>query len=261
VDTLSANIEQLRRQRAEVAAQRSRAEASLGKLSAELGLRPDEAADAFRLQADQIFQQTLKDYSEASATLDVQSSKFGPNHPRIVKEVKRRDAARQALRTRAGQVLGRDGSEKLLSRLALDANRSSGRETLFQNLLSAQSDSAGAGAQLARIDREIDALDARLQLLTQKQSRLEALKRNEQIAEAVFASTLAKLDLGQADIFAAFPLIQMAVEPSLPDRPSAPKTTLVLAGAIAGSLLVSGGLWLLWMRQPWIGRLSRWISP
>lgn len=261
VDALSGNIEQLRRQRAEFAAQQARADASLRRLSAQLAITPSEAAEAFKLQADQIFQQALKDYSEATATLEVQSTKFGPNHPRIVKEVKRRDAAQQGLRSRARRILGREGGEPLLKRLALASEKTTGREALFEDLVTAQSEAAGAGAQVARIDREMEALEARLRGLTQKQSRLESLKRDEQIAEAVFASTLAKLDLGQADIFSAFPLVQMAAEPSLPKAPSAPKTKLVLAGAVSGSVLISIGLWLLWMRKPWIGRMARWISP
>jgi uncharacterized protein involved in exopolysaccharide biosynthesis len=261
VDTLSSNIEQLRRQRAELAAQQAQAQGRLKQLAGELDLSPAEAADAFKLQADQIFQQTRKDYSEASATIKVQSSKFGPNHPRIVKEVKRRDAAEQALQARARQVLGRKAVDDTLSRLALTSDGASGRDTLFQDLVTAQTQAVGAQAQLRAIDGEITSLEGRLQKLAQQQSTLESLSRNEQIAEAVFASTLAKLDLGQADIFAAFPLIQIAVEPSLPQKPSAPKTKLILLGAAVGSVLVTGGLSLLWFRKPWVGRLSRWISP
>jgi uncharacterized protein involved in exopolysaccharide biosynthesis len=261
VDTLSSNIEQLRRQRAELAAQKAQAQGRLQQLAGELDLSPAEAADAFKLQADQIFQQTLKDYSEASATIKVQSSKFGPNHPRIVKEVKRRDAAEQALQARAREVLGRKAVDDTLTRLALTSEGGSGRDTLFQDLVTAQTQSVGAQAQLRAIDGEISGLEDRLQKLAQQQSTLESLSRNEQIAEAVFASTLAKLDLGQADIFAAFPLIQIAVEPSLPQKPSAPKTKLILLGAAVGSVLVTGGLSLLWLRKPWVGKLSRWISP
>jgi uncharacterized protein involved in exopolysaccharide biosynthesis len=261
VDTLSSNIEQLRRQRAELAAQEAQAQGRLKQLGGELGLSPAEAADAFKLQADQIFQQTLKDFSEASATIKVQSSKFGPNHPRIVKEVKRRDAAKQALQRRARDVLGRDAADETLTRLALASDGGSGRDSLFQDLVTAQSQAVGARDQLRTIDSEIRSLEGRLQRLAQQQSKLESLNRNEQIAEAVFASTLAKLDLGQADIFAAFPLIQIAVEPSLPQKPSSPKTKLILLGAAVGSVLVTAGLWLLWVRKPWIGKLSRWISP
>ena len=106
-DTLSTNVEQLRRQRAEFASQQAQAEARAQKLSRSLGLSAAEAADAFKLQVDQIFQQNLKDYSEATSILKVQLSKFGPNHPRILKEVKRKQAAQQAMQQRARQVLGR----------------------------------------------------------------------------------------------------------------------------------------------------------
>jgi uncharacterized protein involved in exopolysaccharide biosynthesis len=259
VETMSTNIEQLRRQRAEFAAQQSQAEGRLQKLIGSLGLEPSEAAEAFKLQADQIFQQNLKDYSEATAILKVQTAKFGPNHPRIVKEVKRQTAAQAALDRRAQVLLGRKPSAGTLAKLALNST-GSGRDALFQDLVTYQSDANGAAAQVKRLDQQISVLEGRLQKMSQRQPTLESLKRNEQIAEAVFASTLAKLDLGQADVFAAFPLIQMAVDPSLPTRPTAPKVGLLLAGATLGSILTSGGLWILWIRKPWIRKLSRMIS-
>ncbi|WP_411870435.1 GumC family protein [Vulcanococcus limneticus] len=259
VESLSANIEQLRKQRAELAAQQAQAESRLQKLSRSLGLSPSEAADAFKLQVDQIFQQTLKDYSEASAILKVQLSKFGRNNPRILKEIKRQDAAKQAMNQRAIDLLGRPASARTLIRLALTGN-SSGRDSLFQTLVNYQSEASGAASQVSKLDEQISSLEGRLKWMSQRQSTLENLKRNEQIAETVFASTLAKLDLGQSNIFAAFPLIQIAVEPSLPDKATSPKRTLVLAGSAFGSILTTTGLWILWIRKPWIKRLSRWIS-
>ncbi len=259
VETISTNIEQLRRQRAELAAQESSAEQQLQRLRSDLGLNSREAADAFKLQSDQIFQQNLKDFSEATAILKVQSSKFGPNHPRIVKERQRQTAARSALDSRARQLLGRAPAGNTLERLAI-ADAGSGRNALFQNLVTLQSQASGAQAQVRRLDEQITGLENRLRTMSQRQPTLESLRRNEQIAEAVFASTLAKLDLGQADVFAAFPLVQMAVDPSLPERPTTPKKGLLLAGATVGSIFTSVGFWILWIRKPWIHRLSRWIS-
>ncbi|MCP9796366.1 hypothetical protein [Cyanobium sp. Lug-B] len=259
VEILSANIEQLRKQRAELAAQQSQAESRLQKLSRSLGLSPAEATDAFKLQVDQIFQQNLKDYSEATSILRVQLSKFGRNNPRILKEIKRQEAARQAMNQRANALLGRPASAQLLSRLAL-TGASSGRESLFQNLVNYQSDASGAASQVGKLDQQISSLEDRLRMMSQRQSSLENLKRNEQIAEAVFASTLAKLDLGQSNIFAAFPLIQIAVEPTLPEKATSPKRSLVLAGSAFGSILTTTGLWILWIRKPWIKRLARWVS-
>jgi uncharacterized protein involved in exopolysaccharide biosynthesis len=259
VETLSTNIEQLRRQRAEFASQQAQAEGRVQKLSRSLGLTPSEAADAFKLQADQIFQQNLKDYSEATAILKVQLSKFGPNHPRILKEVKRQQAAREALQRRAQAILGRPLLVNTLTRLALSSG-GSGRDTLFQSLVTDQSNATGATAQVRKLDQQIASLEARLRRMSQRQSSLDNLRRDEQIAEAVFASTLAKLDLGQADLFAAFPLVQIAVEPSLADKPTSPKKGLVLAGSAFGSILTTVGLWILWIRKPWIKRIANWIS-
>lgn len=259
VETLSANIEQLRKQRAELAAQQAQSESRLQKLSRNLGLSPAEATDAFKLQVDQIFQQNLKDYSEATAILKVQLSKFGRNNPRILKEIKRQNAANQALNQRAIVLLGRAASARTLIQLAL-AGTSSGRDSLFQTLVNYQSEASGAASQVGKLDQQISALEGRLRWMSQRQSTLENLKRNEQIAEAVFASTLAKLDLGQANIFAAFPLIQIAVEPSLPEKATSPKKGLVLAGSAFGSIMTTAGLWILWIRKPWIKRVSRWIS-
>lgn len=156
-------------------------------------------------------------------------------------------------------MLGRAASARTLIQLAL-AGTSSGRDSLFQTLVNYQSEASGAASQVGKLDQQISALEGRLRWMSQRQSTLENLKRNEQIAEAVFASTLAKLDLGQANIFAAFPLIQIAVEPSLPEKATSPKKGLVLAGSAFGSIMTTAGLWILWIRKPWIKRVSRWIS-
>jgi phage shock protein A len=81
IKDLTTNIEQLRRQRAEILAQQQQATTRLKELSTNLKLSAGQATDAFRLQTDQIFQQNLKNYSEASAALVVLESKFLPNHP------------------------------------------------------------------------------------------------------------------------------------------------------------------------------------
>lgn len=259
VGNLSSNIEQLRRQRAEVRAQEKFTSQKLQQLSKNLGLLPQEAADAFLLHVDQIFQQNLKDYSEATASLEILITKFGSNHPQVVKESMRQESALAGLLERSELLLGKPMTTVTLSRLALAVN-GSGRDTLFQSLVSNQSDQQGLQAQVKTLDSEIKRLEKRLEILSGRQATLENLKRDEQIAEAMFASTLTKLDLGQGDIFAAYPLVQMLVEPSIPDQPTAPKKGFILAGSAAGSIFSTLGLLLLWIRKPWIEKLSKWIS-
>lgn len=259
VGNLSTNIEQLRRLRAETKAQEQLNNKRIQQLSQDLGLSPAEAATAFLLHVDQIFQQNLKDYSEATTSLEVLMTKFGVNHPQVVKESKRQEAAGNALLERSQYLSGKSMSTTTLHRLAL-AVSGSGRDTLFQSLVSSQSDYQGLKAQVKALDLAIAQLEKRLDNLSQKQSILENLKRDQQIAEATFASTLTKLDLGQGDVFSTYPLIQMAKEPSLPKEATTPKKNFVLVGAAAGSIFSTLGLSLLWIRKPWLKKLSKFIS-
>ncbi len=259
IANLSTNIEQLRRLHAENNAQEQLADKRVQQLSQDLGLSPSEAAMAFQLRVDQIFQENLKDYSESTTTLAVLMTKFGPNHPQVIKESKRQEVTGNALVERGKYLSGQSLTLPTLSRLALAVNVS-GRDTLFQNLVSYQSERQGLKAQVKALDSSITTLEKRLSNLSAKQSTLDKLKREQQIAEAVFASTLTKLDLGQGDVFSTYPLIQIAMEPTTPTEATAPKKTFVLAGAAAGSVFTTLGLFLVWIRKPWLKKLDKLIS-
>jgi uncharacterized protein involved in exopolysaccharide biosynthesis len=260
LSNLSVNIEQLRRLRAETIAQEQQASKRVQKLGSDLKLPSQQAAEAFLIQSDQILQENLKNYSGATASLEVLMAKFGSNHPQVVKETKRQQAAGQALLQRGQVLLGRPIDQGTLIRLSLTTS-GAGRDPLFQNLVTFQAEQSGLQAQIKALDQQIIPLEKRLETLAQRQSTLDNLKRDSQIAEAVFASTIAKLDLGQGDIFSAYPLVQMAIEPDLPTNATAPKKSIILAGAAIGSLFATLGLTLLWIRKPWIKKLSHLISP
>ncbi|AFZ01807.1 GumC family protein [Calothrix sp. PCC 6303] len=259
VGNLSSNIEQLRRQLAETKAQEELTSKRIQELVRVLGLSPQEAADAFFLHADQVFQQNLKDYSQAASKRELLLADLTSNHPNVVNESKRQEATLAALLQRSEYILGKPITIFKLNRLALALNGSS-RDALFQSLVSYNSEAQGLKAQAKALDVEINQLEKRLDTLSQRESSLDNLKRDAQIAEATFASTLTKLDLGQGDIFSAYPLIQMAVEPSLPTEPTTPKKGLVLAGAAMGSVFSTLGMCLIWIRKPWIDKLSKWLS-
>jgi len=250
IDQISTNLEELRRERALIVAQQQQSNARLGQLSNNLNISPQQAADAFSLSADQLFQRNLLDYSEASAALNVLSSQFGPNHPVIVPERTRQESARTAMLQRGSTVLGRPVNPTILAQLNLGdgEQRSSARENLFQQTVSAQVDGQGLTAQAAELDRQIAQLEGRLRQMAQYGSQLEALARDVAIAEAVFSSTIARLDLSQSDIYGSYPQIQLINEPSLPASAASPRTSLVLLGTAAGSLLITMAIIALWLR-------------
>lgn len=243
VISLSTNIELLRKQRAEIVAQQQQANARLQQLSNNLNLSPKQAADAFALQTDQLFQQYLQTYNEANAALVVLESKFLPANPTVVRERARRDAAKVALLQRSQSLLGQPVTEQILAQLNLSGTATgAAREKLFQDLVVVQTDQQGFQAQAQEITRQINQLESRLKLLAQQEGTLEALKRDVQVAEALFSSTVTRLEIGSSNALGSYPLIQMLAEPSLPNSPSSPKKKFALLGAALCSVFLTSAL-------------------
>lgn len=248
---LSNNIEQLRRQQAETLAQQKQANTRLAQLSSNLNLSVQQATDAFVLQTDQLFQQQLKAYTDASAIVVAFSSKFLPSAPGLVSQQAIRDAAQVALLKRSQSILGRPISQATLARLVNLSSTipGSSREALFQQLVTLQADKQGLQAQAQQTKLEVAKLEDRLKSLAQHQSNLDALQRDVEIAEAIFSSSVTKLDIGKLNTFASYPPIQLLTKPTLPSSPVSPKKSLAFLGAALGSLFLTSGLISLWLRD------------
>lgn len=247
---LSSNIEQLRKQKVEILAQQQQAHARLNQLSASLSLSEQQAVNAFTLQTDPIFQQNLKNYSEASAALVVLGSKFLPNHPQLLNEQAKQNAAQTALLNRGEELLGEPITQSAIHQFNLNSdNSNSARELLFQELVTTQADQQGLQVQAQVTAQQIVQLENRLNKLAQQESTLDTLKRDVQVAEAVFSSTLTRLDIGKSNVFGSYPLTQVITKPTVSETPSWPKKEFVLLGTLVGSFFVSTGVGLLWINQ------------
>ncbi|MGB3655313.1 MAG: hypothetical protein WBA41_29470 [Rivularia sp. (in: cyanobacteria)] len=245
---LATNIEDLRRQRAELAAQQQQSQAQLAELSSSLNLSSNQASDAFVLQADPLFQNYLKSYSEANSQLIGLGARFLQTHPSVINIKTEQRDAQAALLNRAQALLNRPISMALINRLNFSNNESSGskRAILSEQLVTTSVAKQGIKAQVEALETEIPQLEVRLQKLAQQNSVMEDLKRDVQVAEAVFSSTITKLDLAKTTVSASYPETQILAAPSLPTEANAPRKTLVLIGASLGSLLFSSGIIGLW---------------
>ncbi len=254
IDQLSNAIEDLRKQRAVVLSEQQQASARLRQLSTNLNISAPQAADAFTLNSDQLFLRNLQDYSTATAEIDLLSAKLGPNHPAIVQQRLKQEAARAAMLDRSQSLLGRSVNPATIAQLNIgnssnDVRTGSARDTLFQEVVTAQVTEQGLRASAATLEQQIFQLEAKLKTLGQYGSTLDGLKRDMQISEAVFSSTLGSLNLGKAELFGSYPQVQLVSDPSLPEVPSSPKKTFVLVGATLASILISTGIAGLWYRK------------
>jgi DNA-binding NarL/FixJ family response regulator/uncharacterized protein involved in exopolysaccharide biosynthesis len=251
LQNLSTNIEDLRRKKAEALAQLQQTNASLTELSVNLGLSAQEAADAFVLQSDPLFQQYSADYSRLNAELVNLESKFSSANPAVIAKQAEKNESLSALLRRGQTLLKKPVSQTVLEQLSLNNNNSfnSNKATLLQELVSLQTQQKGLQNQAQELGKQIQNLENRLSSLSPQESTLANLNRDVQIAEAVFSSTMTKLDLSKLDIFASYPRIQIVTEPNMPEEPSSPKTKFVLLGSFMSSFFLGTGLLLLWWRD------------
>lgn len=252
IKDLISNMGNLQAKLIEAIAQYRTSNASLQQLTTTLRVSPQKAADALVLQTDQEFQKILTEYTDATTILTNLLPSRGRNYPDVVEARGKQRASLQALLQRGQKLLGIPVEQLSLERLILDNSNGSGvkRGDLFVELVQINTELKGLESQIAALKEQIQDLKRQLNILTEKETTHDNLDRDLQIAQAVFASTLTKIDLSKGDPFASFPMIQMIEEPTLPEEPSAPKPKLVLAGAFVGSLFVTAGLTLLWWREP-----------
>ncbi|MEB3337457.1 MAG: hypothetical protein VKJ46_08355 [Leptolyngbyaceae bacterium] len=263
IDGLSSTIEALRQQRSEVIAQYRQAGARGTQLASNLKLSPTQAANTFALQTDPLFQKYFQEYSDSSGKLVNLSSQFLPTHPAIIEEKAKRDTAQAALLSRSQLILGQPVNQTTLVKLNPGAaSRSAGaaRESLSQALVTAQSEQQGFRAQAQELNKQINQLESKLKVLSRYGSTLQALTRDLQVAEAVFASTLANLDISKVNVFGSFPPVQMLEEPNLPLEANS-QVPLLVAGGVLASLLISTGIGTIALRNQKLMTLNPAMEP
>ncbi len=247
---LSKTIEALRKQKAEVDALNRQSNARMVQITENLDLSPAEANEAFALQSDALFQDSLLKYQTARGELTTLTSVYTSRHPVVLAKQQEIDEAREQLTQRSQQIVGRPFDPEIWEQTNLGGgDNASSREVFFQELITFQTENVGLEAQSQELGEQIASLENRLKTLSVQGSELENLRRDVQIAEAVFSSTLTQLDISKSNIFASYPRIQMLTPPALPEEPSSPKKVLALLGAGMSSVFFTAGFLLLWMRD------------
>ena len=256
IDDLAVGIEQLRRERALALAQEKGTISRAQMLAGQFNVSTENGAeDAYRLQGDPVYQSQFEELGVVEAEYSDISSQLGANHPQVVAKRAERDSLRTAVEQRASALLpNQQVNQALLSRLAaigLDPSTAVTRGDLFQQAISSNADRSGLNSQAAELSTQISALENRLRQLTQQRFTVDRLQRNLQVAEAIFASNVGKLNLDEGDIYAVYPPIQLAAAPTLAEEEDfiSPSPPIAIAGALAGSFLATTGLLLLWANK------------
>lgn len=233
LEDIAQNLEQLRKQRNEVSVKKQQNSTRLKELSSSFNISNEEATKTFRLQSDQIFRQHLKNYSEVTSNLVLLQSKFLSNHPAIINAQTKQNLALAALFKRSKSLLGYPIDKQTLSKLSGDGVQ----QSFLQGIVTAQVEQKESNATIEELDNQITQLQTRLQTTAKYKSTLEVLKREMQVAEAVYSSTVASLDVNKTNVYGSYPEIQLLTEPNLPEEASSPKRKFVFIGTTLASIL------------------------
>jgi uncharacterized protein involved in exopolysaccharide biosynthesis len=217
-------------------------------LASQLGISPMIAGWTLTLQGDALFLEHFKQYSAASALLTEYAHKWDDSHPKVREATGQRDSAWRSMRRRSGEVLELHLSDERLRKLAIIMQDRS-RDTLLRELVSAKVSADSIGSELVVIDAQRAKLARQLPTLANQSARLEELRRRVSFSEAIFTGSVGKTDIGSANIFSSYPMVQILVAPALPRKASSPKMTYVAAGAVMASVFLAVGLALAWLRR------------
>ena len=253
VQNLAANIENLRQQQAELLAQQKGMSDRYLELSKGFNkLYSADAEDAYKLELNSVYKQYLQEYAQAQRAVTNLSARFTPEHPLVIDKKEQLAAAAAALQQKASSLLGKPVSLETIARMTpLTINHKSKieREDLLKDMVTNRAEWQQLVAQNKELEAQIKQLENRLKTLSQKKFQVDSLKRDLQVAETIFAATLAKLDLGKENAYSIYPPIQLVTEPTIPEKPTSPSSTSAMLGGLAGSFLVTTGLILLWFDQ------------
>ncbi|GAA6200277.1 hypothetical protein [Aquicoccus sp. SU-CL01552] len=226
---------------------------SVAALEATLGSPAQSAAATLKLYADAQFIALTEEVGLHAAGLAEARSRFGEGHPKVQEARAAHATAKAAALEQAGAVTGM--GEPALQ--ALDLAPAGARAELLAELVRMDAERAGVAEQHATLSARLTDELARLQALAAPAARLQDLQRDFSVAEAVFATAIARAQSTKSDVYASYPLVQVLENPSLPDRPSSPNRKLALAAGVAATLMLLMGLSLGWIRSSVIGRLLK----
>ncbi len=243
-DILRAKVDTLR-------ADLQRETGAVEQLQLRLGTTPEQAGLTLRLYADITFMTLEEEVAEQNTALADARAQYGAQHPKVVKARTARDMTRADALDRAAEVTGLEIAELEGLDLAPDGERAA----LLAELVRRETERNGLATQLNELRSQLVDETKRLTQLAPAATELEDTQRDFDVAEAVFASAIARSQTSKTDIYASYPLVQVLEDPSLPDEPSSPRRMLALAAGIAASLMLMIGLMLGWARRGIINQL------
>lgn len=235
----------------ELSAALSDKSAEVARLEDQLGIGAQMAAATLKLFADSAYVRMLDEVAVYEAAFAEASAHYGPRHPKVQDAAQARGTAIASAQALASAITGLSSSDLA----GLDLAPNGVRADLLSQLVEKDASRAGTAQELATLKAQLARGATDLEIKRVAAAALQDLERDFAIAEAVFASAIARTQSSKSDFYASYPLVQVLENPSLPEKPSSPNRKLAVAAGVAATFMMLIGLMIGWTRQAILGRL------
>jgi uncharacterized protein involved in exopolysaccharide biosynthesis len=222
------------------------------RLSRQLGVTPQEAGIALKLAGDPGLQKVMQEFVEAATLFATDDDRFGEKHPQRLASSSRRDAALLRLRGAVARIAPESAELRDIERLTTVMNLSA-RSDLYATLVRSDALLEGRRRELGSLVAERTRLEADVLRLSPIAARLEELKKEQLVADAVLGSAMARLDSSKSDIYGSYPIVQVVAPPDIIETAAQPRPLYAALGGISGSFFAC----LAWMLA-WLQSFHRW---
>ena len=243
---MSIAIERVRQQRETVQADAANKRGRIDRLGRDIGLDSREASLALRLSDDPMFVKLRDEHASVAVRIARDSVLWDKGHPEMQSSARSVAALRRQMEKRAVEIAGSDG-ETVAAKIADAAGPN--RADLFRALMREKADIEGLEQQIAEMSRTIEEYEKRLSTQGALLSEVDDLTHDQQVAEAVFRSALARADSGKTDPYGSYPILQNISPPEEPNAPDSSAKKFAVAGAVIGTIMLAIGMVMLWSRK------------
>lgn len=220
----------------------------LESMASTLGVDAYRAADVMILRQDKLVQALSTEYAEMQSDYIEKASILGAKHPKVVLAREKANASRLSMIDRVRSVVG-EVDDKLLSNYVPDPMGDDGQ--LYKEIVSFEAEREALTGEIESSERLLAEMRGRIAVAGSDLDTLEKLEREQQTATTIHLSATANLDLGRSNIYATYPLTQVLVEPTLPEKPKRLLKLLAILGGFIGTGLIFLSIIVVKYRDRW----------
>jgi len=228
-----ASLAQVQRKLVDITSEASKMDQEQVRLISRMGLDATTAGIALRVAGDASLAKVVSDFADANSAYTAESMHLGPNNPTLINLDKRRLAAVDALKRLMEQMnMGSDVAARTIVMLTNISREAELLQVMVRNEAALQ----GKRMEIETITAEKKRLELEVARLSLAAAKLEDLKKDHLLAEAVYSSAMARVDTSKSELYGAYPIVQVLAAPTMPEAQDQPKTSYAIAGGSLGTM-------------------------